>query len=115
MVTGPASGNASIRKIALRRSASLTLFLLIAATLAITQQQQPTASIGAARAEIAPPRPNYPFPDGKGYVYSAEWHLITAGTATVKMEVSGSERKVSAVAESTGAVNVIFPVHDHFE
>lgn len=114
MVTGPASGNASIGRIAVRHSAFLTLFLLFAATLA-TAQQPPTATIGAARAEIAPPRPNYPFPDGKGYVYSAEWHLITAGTATVKMEVSGSERKVSAVAESTGAVNVIFPVHDHFE
>ncbi len=114
MVTGPASGNASIGRIAVRHSAFLTLFLLFAATLA-TARQPPTATIGAARAEIAPPRPNYPFPDGKGYVYSAEWHLITAGTATVKMEVSGSERKVSAVAESTGAVNVIFPVHDHFE
>ena len=113
MVTGPASGNASLRKTAGRHSPSPILFLLIAALLATAQP--PTASIGAARAEIAPPRPNYPFPDGKAYVYSAEWHLITAGTATVKMEVSGNERKVSAVAESTGAVNVIFPVHDHFE
>ena len=113
MVTGPASGNASLRKTAGRHSPSPILFLLIAAMLATAQP--PTASIGSARAEIAPPRPNYPFPDGKGYIYSAEWHLITAGTATVKMEVSGNERKVSAVAESTGAVNVIFPVHDHFE
>jgi Protein of unknown function (DUF3108) len=114
MVKGPVSGNASLSTIALQHLAPLILFLLFAATLA-TAQQQPTATIGAARADIAPPRPNYPFPDGRGYVYSAEWHLITAGTATVKMEVSGNERKVSAIAESTGAVNVIFPVHDHFE
>ena len=64
---------------------------------------------------IAPPRPNYPFPDGRGYVYSAEWHLITAGTGIVRMEVAGNERKVTASAESSGAVNVIFPVHDRFE
>jgi hypothetical protein len=31
------------------------------------------------------------------------------------MEVAGNERKVSASAESSGAVNVIFPVHDRFE
>lgn len=114
MVTGPVSEKATCRKTAIRPSAPLLLFLLIAFTLT-TAQQPPTASVGAARAEIAPPRPNYPFPDGKGYVYSAEWHLITAGTATVKMEASGNERKVSASAESTGAVNVIFPVRDHFE
>ena len=73
------------------------------------------ASIGAAPAQITPPPPNYPFPDGRGYVYEAEWHLITAGTSTVKMEAAGNVRKVTATAESRGAVNVIFPVHDRFE
>jgi hypothetical protein len=85
------------------------------ATTLYGQQGATTATIGQAGAEVAPPRPNYPFPDGQGYVYSAEWHLITAGTAVVKMEGAGSERKVTASAESQGAVNVIFPVHDKFE
>jgi hypothetical protein len=31
------------------------------------------------------------------------------------MEVDGKERKVVATAESAGAVNVLFPVHDRFE
>jgi Protein of unknown function (DUF3108) len=48
-------------------------------------------------------------------VYSAEWHLITAGTGVVKMEVAGRERKVTASGESSGAVNLIFPVRDRFE
>ncbi|HVM91707.1 MAG TPA: DUF3108 domain-containing protein [Terriglobales bacterium] len=78
-------------------------------------QGAPTATIGQTPKEITPPRPNYPFPDNQGYVYSAEWHLITAGNARVKMETSGSERRVVATAESQGAVNVIFPVHDRFE
>jgi hypothetical protein len=81
----------------------------------VAQNSPPTSTIGPAPAEIAPPRPNYPFPDGRGYVYSAEWHLITAGTGVVRMDVAGNERKVTASAESSGAVNVIFPVHDHFE
>jgi hypothetical protein len=79
------------------------------------QPGPPTASIGPAPKQIVPPRPNYPFPDGQSYVYVAEWHLISAGTGVVKMEAAGNERKVIATAESQGAVNVIFPVHDRFE
>ena len=90
------------------------LFCLFASVL-VSQQPAPTASIGQTPQEITPPRPNYPFPDGQAYVYSAEWHLITAGTGVVKMESTGGERKVTATAESQGAVNVIFPVHDRFE
>ncbi|MGA3104318.1 MAG: DUF3108 domain-containing protein [Terriglobales bacterium] len=97
-----------------RRHGRLAVALLIAATLS-AQQGRNTSTIGPAPAQIAPPRPNYPFPDGRGYIYAAEWHLITAGNGTVKMEVSGNDRKVTATAESAGAVNVLFPVHDHFE
>ena len=91
----------------------LVPILLIAALSA--QQAPPTATIGPAPVQIAPPRPNYPFPDGRSYVYLAEWHLITAGTAVVRMEAAGNERKVTASAESSGAVNILFPVHDRFE
>lgn len=87
-------------------------FMLLQIVLA---QQVPTASIGAAPARITPPPPNYTFPDGQGYVYGTEWHLINAGTGVVRMETSGNDRKVTATAESHGVVNVIFPVHDHFE
>jgi hypothetical protein len=90
------------------------LLLLTVNTLP-AQQTPSTATLGAAHAEISPPRPSYPFPDGQSYVYSAEWHLITAGTGTVKMQVDGNERKVTASAESAGAVNVIFLVRDRFE
>jgi hypothetical protein len=92
------------------------LIFLIAAVLP-AQQSPPTTTntIGPAPVQIAPPRPNYPFPDGKSYVYSAEWHLITAGTAIVRMDATGNDRKVTATAESAGAVNVIFAVHDRFE
>ena len=85
----------------------LVPILLIACLSA--QQPPPTATIGPAIVEIAPPRPNYPFPDGRGYVYLAEWHLITAGTAVVKMEGAGNDRKVTASAESSGAVDTSFP------
>jgi len=89
--------------------------LFMVAALLPAQQGPPTETIGPAHAQVAPPRPNYPFPDGRSYVYSAEWHMITAGTGVVRMETAGNERKVTATAESAGVVNVIFPVHDRFE
>ena len=90
-------------------------FLCVLVALLVAQQPPPAASVGAAPAQITPPPPNYPFPDGRRYAYGVEWHLITAGTGTVRMEAAGSERKVIATAESQGVVNVIFPVHDRFE
>jgi hypothetical protein len=89
-------------------------FALVVAV-ALSEQAPPPASIGPAPARIVPPPPNYPFPDGQRYVYSAEWHLITAGSGVVKMESAGNERRVTATAESQGVVNVLFPVHDRFE
>lgn len=91
------------------------MLLCLFANVLLSQQAAPAASIGQPAKEIVPPRANYAFPDGQGYIYSAEWHLITAGTAVVKMETAGNERKVTARAESQGVVNVIFPVHDRFE
>jgi|HubBroStandDraft_3_1064219.scaffolds.fasta_scaffold45052_3 hypothetical protein len=101
-------------------SLSRLVWLLLLLVVGLPAQQgrtagQTQASIGAAPVRVEPPRPNYSFPDGRSYVYAAEWHLITAGTGVVRMDIAGNERKVTATAESLGVVNVIFPVHDHFE
>jgi len=64
--------------------------------------------------QVLPPPPNYKFPAGQTYVYAVEWHLFNAGTATVRMDSDGQHR-VTATAESSGVVNTLFKVHDHFE
>ncbi len=89
--------------------------IFLAAVMLQAQQVPPAASVRSAPAQIVPPRSNYPFPDGRSYVYSTEWHLITAGTAVVRMDAAGSDRKVTATAESSGVVNILFPVRDRFE
>ena len=74
------------------------------------------ASIGSAPAvRIVPPPPNYTFPEGRTYVYSVEWHLFNAGTATVTLGPDGGQQHVTAVAESAGVVNALYKVHDRFE
>jgi hypothetical protein len=73
-----------------------------------------TATIGPA-AQIYPPSPSYRFPDGQTYVYSVEWHMFNAGIARVTMDVSGTQQRVTAVADSLGVVNLMYIVHDRFE
>jgi hypothetical protein len=100
------------------------LTLLSATTLAMgpqtasppAQTSAPPNVIGAApAAQVVPPPPNYQYPNGRSYVYAVEWHLLNAGTAIVKMEAAGAEQKVSAIADSSGVVNVLYAVHDRFE
>jgi len=78
------------------------------------QAQAPTDVIGAT-ARITPPPATHRFPNAQAYVFSVEWHLFTAGTATVRMDSTDSEQKVTAIADSLGAANLLYGVHDHFE
>ena len=93
--------------------------LLIAITLILLSPRAPFSqtsivTIGPS-AEILPPSANYHFPDGQAYVYGVEWHFFNAGTATVKLENSSSDQKVTAIADSAGMANVVYGVHDRFE
>jgi hypothetical protein len=89
-------------------------FLVLAATLLPAQTQAPTATIGPTAFIVAPPA-THRFPNGQAYVFSVEWHLFTAGTAVVRMDAAGDEQKVTAAADSSGAANLLYAVHDHFE
>jgi Protein of unknown function (DUF3108) len=82
--------------------------------LAFGQAPGSIVTIGPS-AEILPPTSAYAFPDGQAYVYGVEWHLFNAGTTTVKLESSGPDQKVSAIADSAGVANVLYGVHDRFE
>jgi len=89
----------------------LSLFILSAIPVA---PQQPTATIGPLAQIVAPPAAHR-FPNGQTYVYAVEWHLFTAGTATVHIEPAGPEQKVSATADSVGVANMVYSVRDRFE
>lgn len=65
--------------------------------------------------KISPPPGSYRFPDNRIYTFSAEWHTLVAGAAVIRMERDGQNRKIVATADSSGAVNMLFPVRDRFE
>lgn len=110
----------------MRNFAKLSLALIFCVTVAprpagqtgpaSPAQAAPVETVSAAPAsQIIPAPPNYRFPNGQRYVYTVEWHLFTAGKATVKLEAAGDDEKVSATADSTGVVNALYKVHDRFE
>src|SRR5690242_3672445 len=67
---------------------------------------QPTPSIGAA-SRIDQPPPSYQFPNGRSFVYDAEWRLWNAGTATLTVENEGATHKVTGAASSIGFAAVL--------
>jgi hypothetical protein len=91
----------------------LATALLLAALGAELAGQQ-SATIGPV-AQIHPPPENYTFPNGQALVYEAEWRLWTAGTARISFDPAGENQRISATADASGVVAVLYPVHDRFQ
>lgn len=93
-----------------------TVCVLLCAGFVITfgAQQPPTATIGPL-AQIHPPPDNFAFPNGQTFVYEAEWRLWTAGIATISLDQPGDNERITASAESSGVVALLYPVHDRFQ
>ncbi len=65
--------------------------------------------------QIHPPAENYKFPAGATYVYSVDWRVFTAGTATLRMDSANGEQRVVGTADSAGVVSLLYKVRDRFE
>ena len=89
--------------------------LAVAQATPAKNQPRPESVSAVPESQILPPRQAYHFPNGQKYVFSAEWHLINAGTATLKMEAVGAQQRVTVHADSTGVVNALYKVRDQFE
>lgn len=74
----------------------------------------PQAQIGPESHIRAVPA-GYRFPNGQTLHYTAEWRLWTAGTATLRMDAVGSEKRVTGSADSSGFVALLYKVADRFE
>ena len=65
-------------------------------------------------ARILPPSLRYRFPAHQTYFYNADWHLLSAGTATLTMQSSPEGQHAVMTADTYGFVNLLFAVHDKF-
>lgn len=79
--------------------------------LAAQQLQSQTSQIPALQA----PQPGYAFPARQTLIYTVDWRVFTAGTATFHLEQQGGVQKITASADSVGGVTMLFPVVDKFQ
>lgn len=64
---------------------------------------------------LQPPTPGYAFPARQTLTFTVDWRVFTAGTAVFHLEQQGDVEKITATADTIGAVNMLFPVVDRFQ
>jgi hypothetical protein len=73
------------------------------------------AAAPAPMVEIRPAPAGHRFRNGEILNYAGEWRLIHAGNATIQITSAGNEEHVRGVADSAGAVTLLYRVHDRFD
>jgi hypothetical protein len=64
---------------------------------------------------LAPPRAGFAFPLKQTLTYAVDWRVFPAGTAVLHFEENGDRERISASADTAGAINLIFHVGDRFQ
>jgi hypothetical protein len=64
---------------------------------------------------LQPPPPGYVFPEKQTLTFTVDWRVFTAGTAVFQLEQQGTVQKITATADTVGAVTMLFPVVDRFQ
>jgi hypothetical protein len=75
----------------------------------------PAAAAYGQQAQLTPPRPGFGFPQKRTLTYSVDWRVFPAGTAVLHFEAAGDRERLSATADTIGAINLIFHVGDRFQ
>jgi hypothetical protein len=93
--------------------------LLVAGCAAWGQQAPLIAPGQQAQAHTIPllpaPRPGFSFPTKETFTYAVDWRVFPAATAVVHLEADGSREHLTATADTTGAINLLFHVSDKFQ
>jgi hypothetical protein len=64
---------------------------------------------------LQPPPPGYVFPTKQTLTFAVDWRVFTAGMAVFQLEQQGTVQKITATADTIGAVTMLFPVIDRFQ
>jgi hypothetical protein len=70
---------------------------------------------GQQAVSLAPPRAGFSFPQKQTLIYSVDWRVFPAGTAVLHFEAAGNRERLTANADTIGAINLIFHVGDRFQ
>ena len=97
-----------------KRTTYLLISALILSLAALSQQQTPQPALPQL-ATLPAPQPGFAFPSKQTLTYSVDWRVFPAGTAVLHFEAAGDRERVSASADTTGAINLLFHVSDKFQ
>jgi hypothetical protein len=64
---------------------------------------------------LQPPITGFEYPQHETLTFTVDWRVFTAGIAVFHLEQAGNVLKISATADSVGAINMLFPVVDRFQ
>jgi hypothetical protein len=64
---------------------------------------------------LQPPPATFDYPQHETLTYSVDWRVFNTGTAVFHLDQVGNLLKISATADTIGAVNMLFPVIDRFQ
>ncbi|WP_433966190.1 DUF3108 domain-containing protein [Tunturiibacter gelidiferens] len=98
----------------------LALFFLMSCSIGSLTASAQLLGLGAKPAPVViptlqTPQPGFTFPEKQTLTFTVDWRVFTAGTAVFQLEKQGTVQKITATADSTGAVTMLFPVVDKFE
>jgi hypothetical protein len=86
---------------------TLTVLLCVLSLAAVAHGQQVPS--------LTPPRAGFSFPQKQTLTYSVDWRVFPAGTAVLHFEAAGDRENLTASADTSGAINLLFHVSDRFQ
>jgi hypothetical protein len=91
----------------------LSILLICVAAIAMLPAQTPVST--STLPALMPPPTGFSFPTHLTLTYNVDWRVFTAGKAVFHVDTVGNTVRVTADATTFGAVNMLFPVADHFQ
>ena len=99
----------------LKMRAQLIPLFCVLAVAASAQSPQPPQQPAEQVGDLTPPRAAYSFPQRQTLTYSVDWRVFPAGTAVIRFDQDGDRERISATADTVGAIDMLFHVADRFQ
>ncbi|MGA7244786.1 MAG: DUF3108 domain-containing protein [Terracidiphilus sp.] len=96
-----------------KRTISRSFFCALAALSLLHAQQTPPAA--SPLPSLPAPRSGFSFPQNQTLTYTVDWRVFSAGTAVIHFEAAGDREKLTANADTIGAINLLFHASDQFQ
>ena len=87
---------------------------LLALLLVCTLQAQ-TNPASQPMPSLPAPRAGFAFPQHQTLTYAVDWRVFPAGVAVLHFDADGDRERLTATADTTGAINLLFHVADRFQ